>query len=143
MSTTHTVTPKLVEPYLFFEGCCEEAIEFYRRTAGAEVIALMHYKESPDPEMCPSGAGEKVMHASFRIGNTNVMASDGRCSGKPNFQGFALSVAVSTEDEADRLFSALSEGGEVVMPIGKTFFSPRFGMLSDRFGVIWMVIVPG
>jgi PhnB protein len=135
----------LVQPYLFFEGRCEEALDFYRRTLGAEVDMLMRYKDSPDPcpeGMIPPGAGDKVMHASFRIGESTLMASDGRCSGQPAFQGFSQSLTVADEAEADRVFAALGDGGVVVMPLGKTFFSPRFGMVADRFGVSWMVIVP-
>jgi PhnB protein len=134
-----------VEPYLFFEGRCEEALEFYRRALDAEVTMLMRMKDSPDeqpPGMVPPGSENKVMHASFRVGETNVMASDGRCSGKPSFQGFSLSLDAANEAEATRLFEALADGGQVQMPLAKTFFSPRFGMVADRFGVSWMVIVP-
>ena len=131
----------LVEPYLFFDGKCEEALEFYRRTIGAEVTMLMRFTDSPDPAMCPQGAGDKIMHASFRIGETTVLASDGRCQGAPSFQGFALSLTVPTEAAAERLFGALGDGGQVQMPMAKTFFSPRFGMVADRFGVSWMVYV--
>ena len=130
-----------VQPYLFFDGRCEEAIEFYRKALGAEVTGLMRFKDSPDPGMCPAGAGDKVMHASLRVGETTVMASDGRCEGPPSFQGFALSLTVPNEAEAERLFGSLSAGGHVQMPLTKTFFSPRFGMLADRFGVSWMVYV--
>jgi PhnB protein len=130
-----------IQPYLFFDGRCEEAIEFYRKALGAKVDALMRFKESPDQSMCAPGSGEKVMHASLRIGDTTVMASDGRCEGKPSFQGFALSIAAKSEAEADRMFAALSDGGQVQMPLAKTFFSPRFGMTADRFGVSWMILV--
>jgi len=133
-----------VEPYLFFEGRCEEAIEFYRRALGAEVTALKRFKDSPEPPppgMVPPGAENKVMHANFRIGDTTVMASDGRCTGKPSFQGFSLSIDAASDAEADRLFAALGDGGQVQMPMSKTFFSSRFGMVADRFGVSWMVIV--
>jgi PhnB protein len=133
-----------VQPYLFFDGRCEEAIEFYRRALGAEVTMLMRFKDSPEPPqpgMVPPGSENKVMHASFRIGEATVMASDGMCHGKPRFQGFSLSLIVPDEAEADRLFAALSDGGQVQMPLGKTFFSPRFGMVADRFGVSWMVVV--
>ncbi len=132
-----------VQPYLFFDGRCEEAIEFYKRALGAEVLALMRFRESPDPPppgMLAPGSEDKVMHASLRIGETEVMASDGRCAGKPAFQGVSLSLSVPGEAEADRLFDALAEGGQVQMPIGRTFFSPRFGMVADRFGVSWMVV---
>jgi PhnB protein len=135
----------LVQPYLFFEGRTEEAVEFYRSALGAEVTMLMRYKESPEPPppgMVPPGSENKVMHASFRIGETEVMASDGSCAGKPSFQGISLSLTVRDEAEADRVFGALAKGGQVQMPLAKTFFSPRFGMVADRFGVSWMVIVP-
>lgn len=133
-----------VQPYLFFDGTCEAALDFYRKALGAEVTMLMRYKESPEPPppgMVPPGSENKVMHASFRIGDTTVMASDGNCQGKPSFQGFALSLSVPNEAEADRLFAALAEGGKVQLPLTKTFFSSRFGMVADRFGVGWMVIV--
>ena len=130
-----------VQPYLFFDGRCQEALEFYRRALGAEVTALMRFKESPDPGMIQPGSEDKVMHASFRIGETTVLASDGRCGGQPGFQGFALSLTVPNESEADRLFAALVGGGQVIMPLTATFFSPRFGMTTDRFGVSWMVYV--
>jgi PhnB protein len=130
-----------VEPYLFLDGRCEEALDFYKKALRAEVTSLMRFKDSPDPTMNqPSQAGDKVMHAVFRIGETTIMASDGRNTGKPSFQGFALSVSVANEAEADKLFNALSQGGQVQMPLTKTFFSPRFGMVADRFGVSWMVI---
>lgn len=131
----------LVEPYLFFDGRCEEAIEFYRRVLGAAVEAQLRWKDSPDPAMAMPGAENKIMHARVKIGDTAVMASDGRCQGNPNFQGFALSLTAKDEAEADRLFSALADGGQVQMAPAKTFFSPRFGMVADRFGVSWMVYV--
>lgn len=133
-----------VQPYLFFDGRCEEAVEFYHSALGAEVTMLMRYKDSPDPPppgMVAPGSEDKVMHTSFRIGETTVMASDGRCEGRPSFQGFSLSLTVPNETEADRLFAALVDGGQVQMPLTKTFFSPRFGMVADRFGVSWMVVV--
>ena len=133
----------IVEPYLFFDGRCEEALDFYRKALRAEVTSLMRFKDSPDPTMVHGGQdGNKVLHAVFRIGETTIMASDGRNQGKPNFQGFALSIAVKTEAEAKNVFNALADGGRVEMPLGKTFFSPSFGMLADRFGVRWMVIIP-
>jgi len=131
-----------IQPYLFFEGRCEEAIEFYRKAIGAEVVALMRFKDSPDPAMARPGTADKVMHAMVRIGETAMMASDGHCAGAATFQGFALSLTASSEAEATRLFGALGEGGQVTMPLTKTFFSPSFGMLADRFGVSWMVYVP-
>jgi PhnB protein len=130
-----------VEPYLFFEGRCEEALEFYRKALGAEVTMLLRFKESPDPGMCPPGAEDQVMHANLRIGDNTMMASDGRCGGHPSFQGFSLSLYLTDEAEAERLFAALSEGGQVQMPLDKTFWAKRFGMVADRFGVSWMINV--
>ena len=134
-----------VQPYLFFDGRCEEAIEFYKGALGAKVDMMMRFKDNPDPMppgMCPPGSDDKVMHAALRIGNTVVMASDGMAGGKPEFKGFSLSVNAANEAEADKVFGALGKGGKVVMPLAKTFYSPRFGMLTDKFGVGWMVIVP-
>jgi PhnB protein len=133
-----------VQPYLFFDGRCEEALEFYRSALGAEVTSLHRFKDSPEPHtpgMIPPGAENKVMHASFRVGGTTVLASDGRCTGHPSFQGFSLSLTVPNDAEAERLFAALGQGGQVQMPLTKTFFSSRFGMVADRFGVSWMVYV--
>ncbi len=133
-----------VQPYLFFDGRCEEAIEFYKKTLGAKVEMLMRFRESPEPPppgcMAP-GTEDKVMHACLRIGDTAVMASDGQCGGKPSFQGVSLSITAPTEADADRMFNALADGGQVQMPLAKTFFSPRFGVVADRFGMSWMVIV--
>lgn len=133
-----------VEPYLFFEGRCEEAIEFYRKALGAQVEMLMRFKDSPEPPqpgMVPPGSENKIMHASVRIGDARLLMSDGHCQGNARFAGFSLTVTAANEAEADRLFAALGDGGEVRLPLTKTFFSPRFGMLADRFGVGWMVIV--
>jgi PhnB protein len=134
-----------VQPYLFFDGRCEEAIEFYRKVLGAEVTMLTRFKDSPEPPqpgcMVPPGSENKVMHASFRIGDTTVMASDGQCGGRASFQGFSLSLTALDEAEAERLFAALADGGQVQMPLTKTFFAPRFGMVADRFGVSWMIVV--
>ncbi|WP_243311295.1 VOC family protein [Fundidesulfovibrio agrisoli] len=134
-----------IEPYLFFEGRCDEALAFYAEAVGAQVTMLMRYSDSPEPPapgMIPSGSEDKVMHANVRVGDTAFMASDGNCRGEPDFRGFSLSLTVADEAEAKRAFAALGEGGQVLMPLGKTFFSPCFGMLTDRFGVGWMVIVP-
>ena len=140
MTTSNPNT--LVQPYLFFGGRCEEALNFYRTAIGAEVEMLIRYKESPEPPPgLPDCFEEKVMHASVRIGETTVMASDGMCEGEPNFDGFSLSITVPDEAEADRVFAALAEGGKVTMPLAKTFWSPKFGMLTDRFGLGWMVSV--
>jgi PhnB protein len=130
-----------VQPYLFFDGRCDEAVEFYQSALGAEVTMLMRFKDSPDPGMCPAGAQDKVMHASLRIGDSTVLASDGRCEGRPSFEGFALSLTVPDDVAAERLFAALGDGGQVQMPLAKTFFASRFGMVADRFGVSWMVYV--
>jgi PhnB protein len=131
----------IVQPYLFFDGRCDEALEFYRNALGAEVLMLSRFKESPEPAMVQPGFEDKVMHASFRIGETILMASDGMCEGEEKFGGFSLSIAVPDEEEAERVFTALAEGGELRMPLQKTFWSPKFGMLSDRFGLGWMVSV--
>lgn len=134
----------LIQPYLFFGGRCEEALAFYKQALGAEVTMMMRFRDCPDPPppgTIPPGSEDKVMHAAVQIGETMVMVSDGDCAGKPGFQGFALSITAKDEAEAHRLFGALSEGGQVMMPMGATFFSPAFGMAADRFGVAWMVIV--
>jgi PhnB protein len=130
-----------IQPYLFFDGRCQEAIDFYSKAVGAEVNMLMHFKDSPDKDHIPPGGENKVMHANIRIGQSEVLLSDGRCSGQPKFEGCALSLTVANEAEADRAFNGLVEGGQTTMPLMKTFFSPRFGMLTDRFGVHWMVYV--
>lgn len=135
-----------IQPYLFFEGCCEEAIEFYRGALRAEVVMMMRYRESPDPvppDMVQPGSGEKIMHATLKIGDSIVMASDGGCTGSVTPGGFSLSIAVPDAATADRVFAALSQGGTVQMPLTQTFWSPRFGMLVDRFGIGWMVNVVG
>jgi PhnB protein len=145
MTQTMTMTQTQVQPYLFFGGRCEEALEFYRKAIGAQVDMVMKFKESPEPTppgMLQPGFENKVMHASFRVGASTLMASDG-CGEASKFDGFSLSLSVPTEAEANRAFAALSAGGEVKMPLTKTFWSPRFGMLTDRFGIGWMVIVPG
>ena len=133
-----------IQPYLFFNGRCEEAIEFYRKALGAEVEMMMRFKESPDPMppgMIAPGFENKVMHAALRIGGAVMMASDGMAAGETNFKGFSLSIDAPDTVGVDRLFNALAEGGSVTMPLGKTFWSPRFGMVTDRFGVGWMVSV--
>ncbi len=135
MSTAH------IQPYLFFGGRCEEALEFYRGALGAEIEMLVRFNESPDPAppgTVPPGFEDKVMHASFRIGHSVLMASDG-CDKNSKFEGFSLSLGVKTAAEADETFAALAEGGKVTMPLDKTFWSDRFGMLADKFGVTWMV----
>lgn len=135
-----------VHPYLHFDGCTEEALEFYRKAIGAEVLMLLRMNEAPEqppPGTIPPGNEHKIMHAEFKVGDSTILASDGYCHGQTNFQGITLTLHVPTEADADRNFNALLDGGKVTMPLGKTFFSPRFGMLTDRFGVAWIVIVPG
>ncbi len=141
MTTTKTNPIQAVQPYLNFDGRAEEAIEFYRDALGAEVTVLMRFKDSPDPSACSSGNGDKVMHASLRIGDTTVLASDGRCLGQAEFKGVSLSITSSSDADAERLFDALAVGGQVQMPLAKTFFTSRFGMVADRFGVSWMIVV--
>ena len=132
-----------LEPYLFFNGRCEEAIAFYQQALGAEVTMQMRMNEAPDPPppgAIPAGFENKIMHANLRIGEMNLMVSDGNSNMQPSFKGFTLSLGVDDSAQAERAFNALSVGGKVVMPLGKTFWSPCFGMLEDRFGVGWMVI---
>ncbi len=132
-----------VRSYLFFDGRCEEALDFYKRAIGAEVQMLMRFKDSPEPPPAgslPPGFENKVMHASFRVGGTTLMASDG-CGGESKFDGFSLSLAVPTAEEAERAFAALADGGQVTMPLTQTFWSPKFGMVTDRYGLGWMVSV--
>lgn len=130
-----------VQPYLMFDGRAEEAVRFYAQALGAEVTALMRFKEAPDQSQVPPGSAEKVMHMAFRIGSTELMGTDGSCAGKAFFQGISLSLVVPTDAEAERFFAALSDGGAVQMPLARTFFSSRFGVVADRFGVSWMVVV--
>jgi len=134
-----------VQPYLYFDGRAEEALEFYRAKLGAKVEAMMRYSEAPPPKpgqpsMVPPGAGNKIMHANFKVGDSQLMASDGMCTGKPSFQGITLTLTAKDIGEAERLFAALADGGQVQMPLGETFFAQRFGMVADRFGVSWMVL---
>jgi PhnB protein len=132
-----------VQPYVHFDGRCEEAIQFYKNALGAEVTMLMRFKDmpAPNPGSITPGTENKVMHASLRIGDSVVNVSDGRCAGAMKFDGFSLTVTVANDAEADRAFAALGDGGTVCMPLAKTFFSSKFGMVNDRFGVSWMVIV--
>jgi PhnB protein len=131
-----------IQPYLFFDGRCDEAIEFYKKAVGAEVQMLMRFKDNPDKNaMTAPGAGDKVMHGRLQIGDGVVLVSDGNSQNNPKFDGFALSLTIDSEAEADRYFNALADGGKVQQPLTRTFFSPRFGMLADRFGVMWMVYV--
>ena len=129
-----------VQPYVFFEGRCQEAIAFYEKAIGAKPGMLMRYKDSP--EGCPPGINnpELVMHSSFTVGNTVIMAADGYGSGSPKFEGISLSLTVDSDDDAARMFAALSEGGQVQQPLIQTFFSSSFGMVADKFGVVWMIL---
>jgi PhnB protein len=131
-----------LQPYLFFDGRTDEALDFYRRALGAEVVMLMRFKDTPPgtPTMHTPEMADKVMHARVRIGETVLFMSDGRCGSRPKFDGFSLSITVPTAAEAERIFSVLGEGGQVMMPMSPTFFAQRFGMLADRFGVPWQVI---
>ena len=131
-----------ISPYLHFDGRCDEAIEFYQKALGAELQFMVRFKENPEPQYNPPGMDEKIMHANLLIGETQIMVSDGRCMGDAKFEGITLSIEAADAAEADRLFNALAEGGKVIMPQSQTFFSPRFGMVADKFGVHWMVIVP-
>ena len=134
-----------IQPYLFFDGRAEEAIAFYRSKLGAQVEMMMRFKENPDrpsPDVVPPALDDKVMHACLRFGDAAVMLSDGHCQGQPKFSGFSLTLNAKDAAEAERLFGALADGGQVQMPLAKTFFSPSFGMVADKFGVGWMVIVP-
>jgi len=132
----------LLQPYLLFHGRCEEAVEFYRKALGATAIELLRFQDSPDPVpagMLPPGFERKIMHGTFRLGDTTVMVSDGTWGSPAGFEGFSLALTVPAPADADRVFAALAEGGQVAMPLGKTFWSPRFGAVKDRFGVSWMV----
>jgi PhnB protein len=142
--TSATKDNRIIQSYLFFNGRCEEALEFYRKALGAEIEMLMRFKDSPEPPqpgMVPPGFENKVMHASFRVGQSTLMASDGCSAEKPAFEGFSLSISVASEAQADQYFNALADGGQVKMPMAKAFWSPRFGMVEDRFGIGWMISV--
>ena len=128
-----------VTPYLMLDGRCEEALEFYKKAVGAEVGTLMRFKDAP-PGACAAGAENKIMHVAFKVGDTTLMASDGSNANRPEFKGISLSLNAKDEGEAERMFSALGEGGQVQMPLDKTFFAKRFGMVADKFGVSWMII---
>lgn len=133
-----------IQPYLFFDGRCEEALMFYREVLGAEITMLMRFGESPDPAppgTLPPGAQNKIMHAALHVGDSVILASDGHCGGEPSFAGMSLSLTLASQNQAEQVFEALSREGEVTLQLGKTFFSPSFGMLRDRFGVAWMVYV--
>jgi PhnB protein len=130
-----------VQPYLFFNGRCDEAIAFYKKSVGAELGMLARFKDSPNPEHAGPGWGDKVMHAELKIGESTLLFSDGRGESKTSFENFSLTIIVEDPPTAERLFASLAEDGEIIMPVAKTFYSPAFGMLSDKFGVTWMVYV--
>jgi PhnB protein len=132
-----------VTPYLFLEGRCEEALDFYRAALGAEVTALMRYRDAPEGPPPAPGMAEKVMHAGFKVGGAEVFCSDGHCSGQPELKGFGLAVTLPDAATVERFMAALAAGGEVRMPATRTFFSPCFGMVADRFGVPWMLMAAG
>jgi PhnB protein len=143
MDKTEHAWTALVQPYLYFDGRSEEAIEFYRKAIDAEVTMLMRFKDSPEPPqpgMCPPNSGEKIMHASLKVGEGVILLSDGRCGGKANFSGFALALLLKDQTKVGRYFNALAENGQIIMPLAKTFFSPQFGMVADRFGVCWSLL---
>jgi len=129
-----------VQPYIFFDGKCEEALEFYKGAIGAKVDMMMRFKEAPDQSQMQPNTGEKVMHAAFHVGTTQVLASDGHCAGKPSFQGFGLALTAKNAAEAEKLFASVGNGGQVLQPLTKTFFASKFGMVTDKFGIMWMVM---
>ena len=127
------------QPYLFFNGKCEEALEFYKSALGAKVEMMMRFNEAPEkpqPGMVPPGSENKIMHAAFKVGDTQILASDGHADGKPVFQGFGLAISAANDAEAIKLFNAVGKGGKVQAPLGKTFFASSFGMVTDKFGVM-------
>jgi len=130
-----------VQPYLFFNGRTEEALEFYRETLGAEILMKMRFKDAPDSPPGAKPPADAIMHSCFRIGESQVMASDGMtCNGQPSFAGFSLSYEAKDPADAKRRFEALAKAGQVQMPLGETFFAEAFGAVADKFGVSWMVI---
>jgi len=131
-----------IQPYLSFEGRADEAIEFYKKALAASVQVVMRFKDAPDQSMVSPGSKDKVMHAAIKVGDATLLMSDGRNSGNANFQGISLTLYAKDEAEAEKVFGALGDGGQVRMPMDKTFFAKRFGMLADKFGVGWMIIVP-
>lgn len=134
-----------ISPYLIFEGRCQEALDFYQKAIGAKIGMVLRFKDSPEPPSgdCGGGNPNAIMHSSFQIGESTILASDGRCQSAAKFEGFSLSYTVKSEAEAKQKFDALVEGGQVIMPLTKTFFSPSFGMLTDKFGVSWMIYMAG
>ena len=131
-----------VQPYLSFEGRAQEAIDFYKSALGAQVEAVMQFKDAPPDMQANMPNKDKVMHAAFKVGDTTIMATDGQCSGKSEFSGITLTIQANSDGEAEKLFNALAQGGKVNMPMAETFFATRFGMVADKFGVGWMVLHP-
>ena len=135
-----------IEPYLQFDGRAEEAAEFYQQALGATVEMMLRFSQTPDqppPGMLPPNSENKVMHMALRIGNTTLLGSDGACRGKPSFGGVDLALQVASPEEARRMFDGLAQGGTVRMALGRTFFSDAYGIVTDRFGVGWMIVAPG
>jgi PhnB protein len=139
MSTTENHPAFTLQPYLVFNGRCQEALDFYAQALGAKIGLIHRFKDAPDQSMCAPGSEEKIMHSSFQVGTATLMASDGQCNGVSGFEGFSLSLNLTKEADAKRFFEALAQGGSITMPLTKTFFSPAFGMVKDRFGVSWMI----
>ena len=138
---SHPDIASTVQPYLYFQGRCEEALEFYKQAIGAEVPVRMRFSDNPEPnQMQPQPPADKIMHAEMKIGNSVVMVSDGCCNVETKFQGFALTLNAATLADADQYFNALSNGGAVQLPPTRTFFSPKFSMLTDKFGVAWVIL---
>src|SRR2546426_1923640 len=109
-----------IQPYLFFDGQCEEALEFYKSAIGAKVDMMMRFSEAPEKPPAgtmPSGSENKVMHAAFKVGDTQILASDGHCQGKPSFQGFGMALNAANDAEAAKLFNAVGKGGQVQQPL--------------------------
>ncbi len=130
-----------VRPYLFLGGRADEAIAFYEKALGGRLLQRLLYKDSPDNPTTNTAPAENVMHASLRIGDSTVLLSDGHGAEGARFQGFSLTLSVADDAEVDRRRAALSEGGSVMQAPTKTFFSPRFAMATDRFGVLWIILV--
>jgi PhnB protein len=130
-----------IDPYLIFDGNCEEAFNFYKSVLGVEFETISKFKDMPG-DQCPAGDENKIMHVSLPIGNGNrLMGSDtGSGMGGVTFgNNFSISLSTTSEDETKKLFDGLSAGGKVTMPLEPTFWAPLFGMLTDKFGVNWMV----
>jgi len=135
-----------LQPYVFFNGRCEEALNFYTEKLGAQVTFKMLFKDAPPPDPNNPSRPEladKIMHANVQLGSSTWMASDGNCDPAAGpFNGFSLSLTIEDIAAAEKCFNALAEGGQVVMPFGQTFWSKGFGMVVDRFGLMWMITLP-